>query len=44
MWGSLTDDGQWLPCVFGIEPIDLALQLQDFLGLDGDVGGLAQGC
>lgn len=39
--GSLTDDGKWLPRVFGVEPVDLALQLQDLLGLDGNVGGLA---
>lgn len=35
-----TDGGQQLPRVFGIEAIDLSLQLHDLLGLDGDVRGL----
>lgn len=35
-----TNGFQRLPCVFGIDVIDLSLQLQDLLSLDGDVCGL----
>lgn len=35
-----TNGFQWLPCVFGINVIDLSLQLQDLFSLDGDVCGL----
>lgn len=38
-----TDGFQWLPCVFGIDVIDLSLQFQDLLSLDGDVCGLTLG-
>lgn len=36
-----TDGFQQLPCVFGINVVDLSLQLQDLFRLDGDIGGLA---
>ncbi len=35
-----TNGFQRLPRVFGVDVIDLSLQLQDLLGLDGDVCGL----
>lgn len=35
-----TNGFQWLPCVFGVDVVDLSLQLQDLLSLDGDVCGL----
>lgn len=35
-----TNGFQWLPRVFGIDVIDLSLQFQDLLSLDGDICGL----
>lgn len=31
---------QLLSCVFGINVVDLSLQLEDFFRLDGDISGL----
>lgn len=36
-----TDGFQLLPCVFGINVVDLSLQLEDLFRLDGDISGLA---
>lgn len=36
----LTNGFQRLPCVFGINVIDLSLQLQDLFSLDSDISGL----
>ena len=38
--GNPTNGLQRLPCVFGVDVIDLSLQLQDLLRLNGDVCGL----
>lgn len=35
-----TNGFQRLPCVFGVNVIDLSLQLEDLFSLDGDIGGL----
>lgn len=35
-----TNGFQQLPCVFGINVIDLSLQLEDLFSLDGDISGL----
>lgn len=35
-----TNGFQRLPCVFGINVIDLSLQLEDLFSLDGDISGL----
>lgn len=38
--GQRTDGFQRLPRVFCVDGVDLSLQLEDLLGLDGDVCGL----
>lgn len=35
-----TDGFQLLPCVFGVNVVDLPLQLEDLFCLDGNISGL----